>query len=879
MTPTLAEMLDGYLKDRGWSFERLAAEAELPRSTAHRWKTQSEIRRVHQWQYLARIARALDLDQSETDALLAAGGHRPIQTLQTKVTGDADRVLLAHWTGTVPNNLPAQLTSFVGRIDEIEGVTRLLATARLVTLTGTGGSGKTRLALEAAQAVLDEFEEVAFVDLAPVRDPELVIPTISQTLGLSESLDEPPLRALATHLRDRRMLLVLDNVEQVVEAAPLLAQLLGATRSVKALVTSRTPLRVRGEREFPVAPLDVPSVSAGFEELERNPAVALFADRASAVIPSFTLTPGNAPLVAAVCSRLDGLPLAIELAAVRTRHLSLKSMLGQLSRLAVASGGPRDLPDRQRTLRATIAWSYDLLGRDEQRLFDRTGVFVGGFTSEAADAVRAGIGQVAIDALVGLETLVEQNLLRRTSDGEDAHRYVMLETIREYALERIEASGEAETARRSATEYVLGLAERADLEGSGQASWLRRLEAELDNARAGLGWCREHGQWETGARLCVALMPLWYLRDHQLEARAWLEAFMVAEGEVSPDLRARMFLWHGLLLMRGTGDDASAARLFAEALVLFRDSGNLSGASETLQAQGDMYRNQGDVTIAGQRYAESRVLAEQAGNAYLVAHGWMGLALCAQDEEEFDAAVGYWRLMLEWAERAGNQASVALALNGLGEMARARGDWAEAERSYERTLKLARELSNEWRTALALHNLGYVALARDEREQAARLFRESLSLYMGRHYHKGVAECLAGLGRVEVSNGRLDRAARLCGATEAILEGLGTRLDTLDRADFERTLATLRSQGDGRLETLLDEGRAMSMDQAVEYAVADHRHTPEAARHDQSARDQHPPPNGGPEPAAPDRGDPDARGPGRDPPPRPDPRNRVPHRP
>ncbi len=397
----------------------------------------------------------------------------------------------------------------------------------------------------------------------------------------------------------------------------------------------------------------------------------------------------------------------------------------------------------------------------------------------------------------------------------------MLETIREYALERLQAEGKDRAVQQAHAEFYLELTERADLQGNGQIAWLHRLSAEHDNLRAALSWCRERGQIEMGLRLCIALMPQWQLRDHQLEARTWLEAFMGTEGKVSPNLKAKGLLWQGLLLMRGTGDDVSASRLFEEARVLFREVGDRNGASETLQAEGDVYRNQGELKLASQRYAESLELAEQTGNSYLVAHGWMGLALCAQEEGQFETSQHYWELMLEWAERAGNEASVALALNSLGEMARYRGDWEEAERYYERTLGLARQLGNGSRMALAMHNLGYVALSRGELERAGKLFTDGLPLYMGRQYHKGVAECLAGLGRVEVSNGRLERAARLCGASEAILEDLHTRLDTLDRADYEQTLASLQCQLGERLESLLNEGRAMSTASAVAYAAPD----------------------------------------------------------
>ena len=825
MGTTLADVLNHHLANRGWSFEKLAEEAGLPRNTVYRW-SRGEVRRVRHWQDLVKAARALELSRFQANTLLEISGHHAIEVLLERATDAEDRALLSHWGLTPPpNNLPAQLTSFIGRQDELEHLTRLLSTTRLVTLTGPGGSGKTRLAIEVAQAVLDAFDGVYFVDLASVRDPDLVILATSQTLDMRESLGEPPLHTLKTYLRDRRVLLVLDNLEQVIEVGPLLTELLAATRGVKALATSRARLHVRGEHEFAVPPLSLPDSNSSFEVLTLNPAVALFADRARAANPAFALARQNAALVAEVCARLDGLPLGIELAAIKVRQMRLQSMLESFpGRLALASEGPRDVHHRQRTLRATIAWSYDLLGRAEQRLLTYLCVFAGSFTEEAARSFCGAIGQAENEIAQGLDLLVEHSLIKRVWSAADEPRYEMLETIREYSLEKLDGCGELEVAFTAAVDYFVKLAERADLEGEGQTYWLPRLAAEHDNIQAVLGWCKEQGANETGLRLSIALMPLWHLRDQHIEALIWLETFVVVEARVPPNLRAKGLLWHGLLLMRRAGDHLSSSRLFDEALALFRAGGDLNGASETLQAEGDMCRDQGEWKLAHQRYAESLELAEQTGNSYLIAHGWMGLALCVQEEGKFETAQHYWTQMLEWAERAKNDVSVALALNGLGEMARYRGEWEGAARYYDRTLNLAREQGNESRMAMALHNQGYVALYRGEPERAGQLFAESLSLYKERQYQKGVAECLAGLGKIAAATGSLETAARLCGATEAILEGLGTQLDTLDRADYERTLGTLRSQLGERLKTLLDEGRAMSMTQAVEFA-APHRCT------------------------------------------------------
>lgn len=817
----LSEMLKHHLAHRGWGFKKLAQATGLPERTVDNW-TNGRVAKVRNWRDLASIAGALELDRLQANALLEAGGHPSVSVLLERATTGEDRELLSRWALDPASNLPNQLTSFVGRGEDLERIARLLASARLVTLTGPGGSGKTRLALEAARAALDAFDGVHLVDLAALRDPDEVILVISQSLGLGESRDEPPLAALVTHLQDRSLLLVLDNFEQVIEAAPLVADLLWSTRRVTALVTSRTRLNVRGEHEVVVPPLPLPDSTRGFKELARNPAVVLFADRARIVDAAFTISPANARLVADICVHLEGLPLAIELAAARTRQVGLRAMLDHFpSRLALASGGPRDVAHRQRTLRATIGWSYDLLTPAEQMAFNRLGVFAGGFTRDAAVAVCASTGAATVDASVVLDSFVDQSLLGRVLDAQDEPRYEMLETIREFALERLATSGKTHAARSAHVHYFVALAERADLEGAGQASWLPRLAVEHDNFRAALDWCRGQGHPETGLRLSLALMRLWQLQDHQLEARAWLETFMAAKGTAPIDMQARVLLWQGALLMRGMDDAVPSVRFFDEALVLFRREGNLSGASEALQAVGDVFRQQGEWGRAEPQYVESLKLAKRAGNAYLAAYAYMGLALCAQEEAGLAAAQAYWEQTLVWAERSGNQGCIALTLNGLGEMARGRGDVQEARRCYGETLDVARELGSDFRTALALHNLGYIELSDGNPRQAKDLFSQSLMLYRKQHYRKGQAECLAGLGKVEASDGRLERAARLCGASEAILKDLRTLLDTPDRNDFERTLASLSSRLGERLEPLLDEGRAMSAAEAVEYAVSD----------------------------------------------------------
>ncbi len=382
----LAEVLNEHLASRRMSYKQLASAAGISHQTVYRW-TIGKVAKAQRWQDLAEIARALNLNRDQANQLLVSGGNPPLDVLELRFLSDDELALLDRWRFTSSlHNLPIRLTSFVGREQEMADLVALLTseTSRLVTLTGPGGSGKTRLALAAAFAVLDEFAEAWFVDLAALRDPERVIPTIAQTIGVPEASGESAQQAVERYLHDRNALLVLDNFEQVLEAGALVTQVLWAAGGVRALVTSRVRLNVRGEHLVEVDPLPLPVQSAGFEELARNPAVALFEDRASAVERSFSLTPYNAPQVADLCARLDGLPLGIELVAVHARTMSLMEMLERFpNRLALATDGPRDVLERQRTLRATIAWSYDLVAPTVQHLFAVLGVFANGFTQEA----------------------------------------------------------------------------------------------------------------------------------------------------------------------------------------------------------------------------------------------------------------------------------------------------------------------------------------------------------------------------------------------------------------------------------------------------------------------------------------------------------------
>ncbi|HET9907941.1 MAG TPA: NB-ARC domain-containing protein, partial [Anaerolineales bacterium] len=433
----------------------------------------------------------------------------------------------------MPNNIPVSLTSLVGREQEIETLCQLLhrPDVRLVTITGLGGVGKTSLALQVAHELREAFDDgVVFISLAPIRDPTLIIPTIARLLDVTESPNRLMLDSLKDFLRDRQMLLLLDNFEQIVAAAPLLTELLEACPELRMLVTSREVLRLRGEHEFPLLPLALPD-QPSLEIMMQYPSVALFVQRAQASQPDFKLTPENTALVTEICARLDGLPLAIELAAARIKLLPPQAMLRQLqeSPLQMLTGGARDLPARQQTLRGTVQWSYDLLNADEQRLFRWLSVFVGGCTLEAAAKA---MGQQA--TLDNLDSLVNKSLLRQ-HETDHSPRLSILETIREFGFEQLNHTHELESARRAHATYYLTFAEDAEREltGADQKTWLQRLEREQDNMRAALHWAIEHSEVEFAQRMAGALQPFWFKRGHWSEGRRWLEDSLVIESNAA----------------------------------------------------------------------------------------------------------------------------------------------------------------------------------------------------------------------------------------------------------------------------------------------------------------------------------------------------------
>jgi predicted ATPase/DNA-binding CsgD family transcriptional regulator len=752
--------------------------------------------------------------------------------------------------------LPSPLTPLVGRERETADVRRRLTSpgTRLLSLIGPGGVGKSRLALHVAAGTADHFAHgVCFVDLTPTSDPELVASAIAQALGVREEGGRPLLETLEVYLRDKQLLLVLDNFEQVLDAGSTVAGLLAACPELKVLVTSRAVLHLYGEHDFAVPPLSLPESSRPepADALARYDAVRLFVDRAQAARSDFQLTDANAPAVAEICRRLDGIPLAIELAATRVRLFAPDALLGRLERrLSFLTGGARDAPARQRTLRATLGWSYDLLSADEQLLFRRLSVFAGGCTLEAAEAVCSASGEREIDVLSGVSGLEEQSLLGvqqplgpPTPIDQDRSRPMragtppptgltprvsMLATMREYAAEQLEASGEAEEIRRRHAEQVLALVERADpkLRGAEQLVWLERLQADNDNLRAALRWSIERGHAGLALRLAGASWWFWYLRGHLSEGRDWLRQALDLPGASGCGAaRATALLGVGFLA-HFQSDFASSCRWLEQSVALWRELDDRRGLAYALSHLGHARWSRGEREEGAALQETALALFREIGDAWAVGMPLTFLARMSLERGDYAQA----RSALEecaGAYRAlGDSWGLAQSLSDLGDVARSEGDYECAGTHYEESLALFRRVGATIGVASLLHNLAYIAHSRGDEAAAAALFRESLDLARELGDARGVAESLVGLAGVAAAGRDPLRAARLFGAAETLLASASATIWPSNRADYERDLATARRQvDDSAFEAAWSEGRAMTPEQSIAYAL-------EAAEHD-----------------------------------------------
>jgi predicted ATPase len=731
---------------------------------------------------------------------------------------------------TRPANLPVQRTGFVGREKEVAAAKELLLRpdVRLVTVTGPGGIGKSRLAVQVASGLVDRFPAgTHFVPLSSLSDPSLIASVIVQTLGIREAGGQSPLEILKENLQNSLrapMLLLLDNFEHLVQAAPTVAELLAMSPNLKIMVTSRAALHVYGEHEFPVPPLALPDSRSlplpPIEVLSRCPAVALFVQRAIAVKPDFELNRENASAVTEICARLDGLPLAIELAAARIKVLSPSSMLTRLaSRLQLLTGGSRDLPQRQQTLRAAMDWSYDLLGPIEQKLFRRLSVFVGGCNLEGVEAVCDTKGDLDLDLLDGMASLVDKSLVQQVEPAKGESRFVMLETIREYALEKLEASGEEAMTKRAHAAYCLVLAEEEATEQSGAegTDWLERFAFEQDNFRAALEWLTKTGDAEWGLRLGTALFRFWEIRECLAEGRDRLGRLLKLTGAAAPTkLRMRALFAAGVLAGE-QGDYASADTLIHESQDIAHELGDKTGIAVSLNALAVFARDRGDVATAHILFEASLALWRELGDQKAVARALSNLANVVKLQGDYARARSLYAECLSIFQGLGDRTGVAWSLNYQGDVARDQGDSAAAQALYEQGLAMFRELGDRWGIAGTLADLG--SLAREQRNypRVHTLYRESIKIFQELEHKRGIARLLECFACSAAAQLEAERSLRLAGAAAALRQNIGAPLTPAEQVKLEASLHPARQALTNTAgATAWLEGWAMPVEKAME---------------------------------------------------------------
>jgi predicted ATPase len=728
-----------------------------------------------------------------------------------------------------PPTLPVPRTPLVGRESELAEARALLQRdeVRLVTFTGPGGTGKTRLALQVAVEMASDFPGgVYFVPLAPIANPTLVVPTLVQALGVRQDRNREPADVLKTALGSvgAPLLLVLDNLEQVLEVAPVLTDLLESCGRLKLLVTSRAVLRVYGEHDFEVPPLDPPRVGpARLDDLTRNPAVALFMQRATAVRPDFRLTAETAPAIAEICRKLDGLPLAIELAAARVRMLAPKAMLQRLeSRFELLTGGARDMPARQQTLRATVEWSYGLLTGPEQKLFRRLSVFVGGCTLEAADAVCNAAEDLGVDVLDGMESLVGQSLIRQTQAADGEARFAFLETIREYAAERLSSSPDEANTRRAHAAYCLVLAEEgASLQAAEDGTvWLARCDLEHDNFRAALDWARRANQAEWGLRLAAALFAFWRSREHVREGRERLDEVLdLSAGSQVSKSRARA-LWAAGALAVEQGEYALARARHEEALAIFRALGDTPGIVITLNSIAACELFTRNLDAARGLFEECGRLSQEMGDEPSAARFLGNQALTRLEQRRLTEALALAEQALTMGLRL-RRFDVAAWLQSLvGDIERERGGIAAASEWYARALAGFESLGDRANVARTRVDLATLAFDRGDRDEAYGILKQALGEFRELGNSRGVARALDAFASFAAKRGQAKRALRLAGAADAVRHGVGLAIQ-VERVTRARELDEARKAlGPDALMAEMA-GWSMTLEAAIKSALAD----------------------------------------------------------
>jgi predicted ATPase len=699
----------------------------------------------------------------------------------------------------------------------------------VVTLTGPGGIGKTRLALQVASELRERFDGgICFIPLAAVSDASLIPSIIAQGCGIRETGRPVSVQSLKEYLQDSRsnLLLVFDNFEHLLTAAPLVSELITAAQKLRALVTSRAPLHIYGEFEFLVPTLALPDLQHGTSPsiLLQNSTIALFMARAVAIKPNFELTDENARAVATICTRLDGLPLAIELAAARIKLLSPSAMQSRLeSSLQLLTGGAKDLPMRQQTLRATMDWSYDLLSPAEQTLFRRLSVFVGGYTLEGVEAVCNTKQDLQIDVLDGMGSLVNNSLVRQVEQSAGEPRFALLDTVREYGLERLAASGEESGIRKAHAAYCLVLAEECAAQAADPTSteWLSLLEVEHNNCRAALDWLTRSGNAEWGLRLGAALFQFWETREHLTEGRGRLEKLLkLPRTAGTSSSRARALFAAGVLASEQR-DHRAAHALMEESLQISRELNDTRGVGIALNALAANSRDEGEIATARSLFEESLAIWRGLDDRAMVARGLSNLASAMKSQRDFSVARALHEESRVIFEELGDSTCIAWSLNYQGDVAQEQGEISVARELYEQSLKIFRKLGDKWGVAGCLADLGN--LARDEggEKKSRSHYAESMKLFRELGQKRGMARLLDCLACSAALQSQPERALRLAGSAAAMRRVLGAPLPVAEQMRLEKTLDLARqSISPAKAAAAWMDGWTMSTDKAIQEALS-----------------------------------------------------------